>query len=282
VTALAASNPRIRRLRRLSGRRSARDDERALVVEGPIWVREAVESGLGVEGLYLDEGADDLDELVALAAHHGVPAHVVAAGVLAGVSDVVTPRPVLAVVAMPSHELSGVAASALAERRPVAVLVEVRDPGNVGTIVRAAEGAGAAGVVCCTGTADPWAPKVVRASAGSVLRVPVVAGLDVDTAVDTLRGLDVPLLVTSSHDGVPYDEAPLGEAHALLLGNEARGLPEALAGAADHRVTIPLEGRAESLNVAMAASVLLFDAQRRRRRHSDWTPDTRHDKVSTS
>ena len=290
MSALAASNHRIRRLRRLSGRRGAREDEGVFVLEGPVWVREAVARGAGVEGIYVDDAADDASAhgadlivaIVALAAERGVPVHRVEAGVLAGVSDVVTPRPVLAVVEIPRHTVADLAAGARASGRPLVVLVEVRDPGNVGTIVRAADGAGAAGVVCSVGTADPWAPKVVRSSTGSVLHVPVVSGVSLDAVVEVLADAGVPLVVTSSHDGTPYDEFPLGAAHALVFGNEARGVSGDIATAASGRVAIPLDGRAESLNVAMAASVLLFEAQRQRRLDSDWTPMAPDDKVNTS
>jgi TrmH family RNA methyltransferase len=142
----------------------------------------------------------------------------------------------------------------------VVVAAGVADPGNAGTIVRSAEAAGADGVVFTVGSVDVFNPKVVRASAGALFRVPVA----VEVAVGALRALGVPLLGTAAARGTPYDEcAVLGEACAILLGNEAHGLRVDIA--LDELVTIPHAGRAESLNVAMAATVLCFEAARRRR-----------------
>jgi RNA methyltransferase, TrmH family len=282
VPALAASNPRIRRLRRLSGRRSARADDRAFVLEGPVPIAEALEVGHGVEALYLDEEASGFEHLVELAARHQVPVLRVAAGVLGAVTDTITPRPLVAVVEIPPATLDQVVERATSGRRPVVVLAELRDPGNVGTIIRAADASGAAGVVCTTGTVDPWAPKVVRSSAGSVLHLPLVTGVEPSEALLALRAGGIPVHVTAADAGVPYDEAPLAGAVALVLGNEAHGVPDDLATAADAIVTIPMDGRTKSLNVAVAASVLLFDAQRQRRSHSDWTPPPADDKVNTS
>jgi RNA methyltransferase, TrmH family len=282
VPALAASNHRIRRLRRLSGRRSARAGDGAFVLEGPAPIAEALESGHELEGLYLDETSSAFDHLVDLAEGRAVPVHRVVAGVLDGMTDAVTPRPVLAVAAIPQATLAGILERARSEQRPVVVLAEVRDPGNVGTIVRSADAAGAAGVVCTTGTADPWAPKVVRSSAGSLLHLPVVTDVAPIEVVEAVRAAGIPLMVTDASGGVRYDQAPLGDAVALVLGNEAHGVLLELAGAADQRLTIPMDGAAESLNVAVAASVLLFDALRQRRAHSDWTRPPADDKVNTS
>ncbi len=141
----------------------------------------------------------------------------------------------------------------------VVVAAGLADPGNVGTILRSAEAAGADAVVLTAGAVDVFNPKVVRASAGALFRVPVA----VDVAAGALGDLGVALLGTVATGGVPYDEAPLDGACALVLGNEAHGLPPGLA--LDGLVSIPHAGRAESLNVAMAATVLCFEAARRRR-----------------
>lgn len=275
---LVASNPRIKRLRRLSGRRSSRAEAGVVVLEGPVVVAEALARRAALTELYVEAGV--ADELVDAARAAGAEVHVVAEGVLAGVTDTVTPRPVVALATRSPATLDGVIATAAERRRPVVALVEVRDPGNVGTVVRAAEAAGAVGVVCATGTADPTSPKAVRASAGTVLDLPVVDGVDPAALAAAARREGVTLAATVVAGGDDPARAALGGAVVLVLGGEARGLPETLVADADVRLTIPMEGRAESLNVAVAAGVLCFEALRQRRAAAtDWTAPTTDDTV---
>ena len=185
----------------------------------------------------------------------GAPCFELAPGVVERVATTVTPRPVLSLVRRTDVALDALVGTA----GFVVVAVGLADPGNVGTILRSAEAAGAAGVVLTDGSVDAFNPKVVRASAGAVFRVPLV----VDVAVDVLPELAVPLLGAVATGGVPYDEAALDQPCALVLGNEAHGLPDALA--LDGLVSIPHVGGVDSLNVAMAATVLCFEALRRRR-----------------
>jgi len=147
----------------------------------------------------------------------------------------------------------------------VVVCAEVRDPGNAGAVIRVADAAGADAVVCAAGTVDPFNPKTVRASAGSVLHLPVVVaeGAAADVLGDLgRRGLR--RVAAATRGGTPYTDAPLVPPLALVLGNEAHGVPAPLAAVLDAAVTIPLGGGAESLNVSSAAAVLCFEVARRR------------------
>ncbi len=182
-------------------------------------------------------------------------------GVVERVADTVTPQPLLAVVRTPGAVLDDLAAATF-----VVVCVDVRDPGNAGAVIRSADAAGADGVVCCAGTVDPFNPKTVRASAGSVLHLPVVAGADPGDVLDTLAGRGMRCLAAVAHGGTPYTEVDLVGPLALVLGNEAAGLPDELGARLEHRLTIPMAGRAESLNVSMAAAVLCFEVRRARSR----------------
>jgi TrmH family RNA methyltransferase len=213
-----------------------------------VLLAEAADAGVAIEAVYVGPGVS-LDA-------GGAPVYELAPGVAERVASTVSPRPVLAVA-----RRVDVGLDTLVGRGGFAVVAAgVADPGNAGTMLRSAEAAGADGVVFTAGSVDVFNPKVVRASAGALFRVPVV--VEVDGAA--LGALGVPLLGTAAAGGVPYDEcAALGEACALVLGNEAHGLPAGLA--LDGLVTIPHAGRAESLNVAMAATVLCFEAARRRR-----------------
>ena len=185
--------------------------------------------------------------------------HDLAPGVLERIAGTVTPQPVLAVVGMvdvPLDRLRGPG--------PVVVCADVRDPGNLGTVLRSAEAAGAAGVVCCDGTVDVYNPKCVRASAGALFHVPVVAG---GAPVNVLAALGTSgwwRLGTAVGAGEAYTTADLAGPVAFVLGNEAGGLPTEVEPALDGHVHIPIEGRAESLNVGMACAVLCFEAARQR------------------
>ncbi|MXW96086.1 MAG: RNA methyltransferase [Acidimicrobiaceae bacterium] len=176
------------------------------------------------------------------------------------VAPAASPQPMLALVARPRAVLPG----SLAHDDLVLVLVGVSDPGNTGTIIRTAE-ACAARCVIVVGGADPWAPKAVRASAGSVLRVPVLVTDDAGTALEALRTAGATLVAADPRKGDAHDSGVLAATYspvALVLGSESHGLDESVCGLVDHRVRIPMAGDTESLNVAMAATLLAFEYRR--------------------
>jgi TrmH family RNA methyltransferase len=148
------------------------------------------------------------------------------------------------------------------------VLVDVADPGNAGTLLRAGEASGAAAVLFCGASVDPCNPKCVRASAGALFHLPVASGGEAVAVLERLGGAGVRRLATVVRDGTPYDEVDLTGPVALVLGSEAHGLPAGLEALVDERCTIPMVGRSESLNVAMAGAVLAFEALRQRREGS--------------
>lgn len=250
----------MQRLRRLLGRRSVRRLDGAFVVEGVTLLRAALDAGAEVESCYLAPGAD---AAVADAAHAaraaGARVFSLAPGVLERVADTVTPQPVMAVVRQPAAD------PALLDTATFAVVCsEVRDPGNLGTVVRSAAAAGADAVACTAGTVDPFNPKTVRASAGAVLSVPLLVDLDAADVLARLRAAGVRAVGAAAHGGVGHTEVDWTVPVALVLGNEAAGLPAGVAAALDSTTTIPLSARVESLNVSMAATVLCFEVARQR------------------
>jgi RNA methyltransferase, TrmH family len=201
-------------------------------------------------------------EAVARAQERGVRVYELGPGVVEKVADTVTPQRVLAVVRTPVATLEDLSGASF-----VVVCVDVRDPGNAGAVIRSADAAGADGVVCCAGTVDPFNPKTVRASAGSVLHLPVVAGEEAGEpgdVLDSLAGRGLRCLAAVAHGGTPYTEVELTSPLALVFGNEASGLPDTLGARIDQGLTIPMAGKAESLNVSMAAAVLCFEVRRAR------------------
>ncbi len=258
---LAFRHKRVQRLRRLVDRGSFRDSERAFVLEGAKLVTEALDAGTPVESLYLAAGARSasVDGVVARAVAAGVRVFDLAPGVIERVAATVTPQPVLAIARTVDVDLADLAGADL-----VVVCVDVRDPGNLGTVLRSAEAAGVGGIICCDGSVDVYNPKCVRASAGSLFHTRVVARGEPVNVLGTLGGWGLRRLGTRPGDGDPYYRVDLTAATALVLGNEANGLPAPAAAALDGWITIPMAGRSESLNVGMAAAVLCFEAARQR------------------
>jgi RNA methyltransferase, TrmH family len=270
---IGARHPTMQRLRRLSRRRSARTDEGAFVVDGPTLLADALDAGVPVEAVVVEadarddagpgDGAEAVAATVDRAAAAGAAVHRTHAGTLARVTDTVTPHGVAAIARFPDRPLPEVVAAAGAL---CLVLVAVSDPGNAGTLLRSAEAAGAGGVVFCDGSVDPFGPKCVRSSAGSVFRVAVSRDGDSAAAIAACSAAGTRTVATLARGAPPYDEADLAGPVALVLGSEAHGLPAAVSDAVDAAVTIPMAGQTESLNVAMAGTVLCFEALRQRRR----------------
>ncbi len=250
----------------MASRRSVRLAEGCLIAEGAKLIDVALDAGARVESLYLDPDllhpGDGAADVVDRAASSGTPVFELAPGVLPRVVDTVTPQPLVAVVAAVDVSLDQ-----LAGRRPdlIVVCVDVRDPGNAGAIVRASEAAGASGLVSCVGSADLSNPKAVRASAGSVFHVPIVVGGHPEEVLEEVARWGLQTLGTEARGGVDYAAVDLTGPIAVVLGNEAHGLPDSLRATLDAHVSIPMAGRAESLNVGMAAAVVCFEAARQRR-----------------
>jgi TrmH family RNA methyltransferase len=221
-------------------------------------VSTALDAGAPVEDVFI--GPDAPPALVERAIGMGANVHQLPAGVLERVSDTVTPQPVVAVVSFVDRPLEEVQQASF-----VIVCAGVADPGNLGTVIRSAESAGAEAVICAEGSVDMYNPKTVRASAGSMFYVPLVVGGDPVTIVRQLGGWGITTVAATAHGGDEPGTVDFGARVALVFGNETSGVPSAVERATDRRVTIPLRGRSESLNVGMAAAILGFEVARQRR-----------------
>jgi TrmH family RNA methyltransferase len=255
---LTARNPRLKHLRRLVNRGDVRAQDNVVIAEGPVLVAEALASNRAVLDIYAE--ADSVASISAAARELRVPVHLVADGALASILGTKAPRPVAAVVENVAFTLDD-----LAQDGPVLVLVDVRDPGNAGTLIRTAEASGAAGVILAGTSVDPTNPKVIRSSAGASFRLPVLTNLDVPALFSALSGTGRMLAAAVvDTDAQVYDQVDLSRA-AIILGNEAHGLSPEVTALATHPVTIPLGGPTESLNVAATGAILCFEALRQRR-----------------
>ncbi len=255
---------RVQRLRKLIQKKASRDAERVFVVEGHNGVEAALASGTRIEAVYVSADAlaqDSVHALVARADERGVRIQTLAADVLSRIADTATPQPIAAVAAMVDVPLR-----ALRAESHLVLCVDVRDPGNLGSILRSADASGAAGVVCCGGTVDVYNPKVVRSSAGSLFNVPLVLHPgSVVGAVGAVRSAGWRLLATVARGGEIYWDCDLSDPVAMVLGNESWGLADEVVDACDGKLTVPITGKAESLNVAMAATLVCYECARQRR-----------------
>lgn len=236
------------KLLRSAGRRKAG----RFLAEGSNAVTSALAAGLVDELFVTEEGAARYPELLT-----GREAYVTERA-MRGLSDTVTPPGIVAVCrALPEARVPDGA-------RLVAVPVDVAEPGNAGTVIRVADAVGADAVLLAGDAVDPMNGKVVRASAGSVFHLPVVQEREPAAAIAALKAAGLTVLATAADGEVSLDDADelLAGPTAWLFGNEAHGLPRDLQALADHRIAIPIRGRAESLNLATAASICLYASSR--------------------
>ena len=252
----SAKNPKVVATVRLK-KRALREEDRCFLVEGAQAVAEALAEDGRLLSLFV---SDELDPLAVRARQAGVSVEEVSDRVMERLTSTVTPQGVVGVAPFVDVHIDD-----LTPPGAVAVLHEVRDPGNAGTILRSADAAGAAGVVFAGSSVDAYNPKGVRASAGSIFHVPVVRNVGTEDALASLRAKGLAVIAMDMHGDEDLFEAELPRSSAFLFGNEAHGLPSELLDGADHRVRVPHAGRAESLNIAAAATVCLFEWVRRGR-----------------
>jgi RNA methyltransferase, TrmH family len=245
--------------RRVARRRSGR-----FLVEGPNLVEAALRRGAVVELFVTESAAQRFDGLLA---GHEVPVHLVTDRAAKALSDTVTPVGLVGVCEVGEHRLTDVIAD---KPTLLAVAAGVSEPGNAGTLIRIADAMGADAAVLTGHAVDPYNGKVLRASAGSIFTIPVLVEPDAGRVLDACAQAGVAVLATTVDGEVDLDEAQplLTRPTAWLFGPEAHGLPADLAAAATHRVRIPMRGGAESLNVAAAAAICLYESARAQRQNN--------------
>jgi TrmH family RNA methyltransferase len=261
------THPTVRAARKLRRRRE-RHQSGLLLVEGPNALAEAIEH---LQQVFVADAASGQSRKVAERCRDaGVPVMTVSTAVLAALADAETPQGVVGVARRPMTDLATVAARA----DLLVVLDAVADPGNVGTIIRTADAAGADGVVLTSGSVDPTNNKAVRASAGSLFHLPVVDGVEVADVVAACRSAGLRLVAAMPGAARSYTDLCHADATAIVFGNEAHGLSDNMATQADVTVSVPItrsarlgyRGHAESLNLATTAAAVLFEIVRQRNR----------------
>lgn len=240
-----------------------RDRTGSFLAEGPKLVKEAMLLGNRVRFIFTRAGAADAEaaELAEEAESAGLAVYMLTESVFSKAAQTQTPQGICAV--LEKKECSSGEFFEKAGNGCILVLDRLQDPGNVGTLIRSAEAMGFAGVLCIKGTADPWQPKVVRAAAGSLLRLPILLCEDAQQALDLLAGAGKQVFTAAMEAELSCWDAPLAENAAIVIGNEGAGAGEQLKAAAT-LVSIPMAGRTESLNAAVAGSMLMYESYRQK------------------
>jgi TrmH family RNA methyltransferase len=221
-------------------------------------ILDALASQVPLDDVFVGASAPTRPSIEDAAASAGIRPQIVSESVIRVLSDTTTPQGCVAVARMPLRSLDEV------EGDLVLVLAEVRDPGNAGTLIRSAVAAGAGFVVFSSGSVDPFGPKTVRASAGTVFGTGIVRDVDLTDALRRLKEGGFASLAGDPRSSSTIDEVALDRPIAVVVGNEAWGVPEAAAALVTEFVSIPMPGPVESLNVAVAGSLLLFECIRKR------------------
>ncbi len=249
-------NPRIKELRSAL-LRPGRGESDLIALEGFHLVEEALRSKMHLQTVFIAQGHESL--LDPLELPESTEILVVPQELLAETVTTESPQPIAAL----THPRNWPWDSILTKNALIILLSGIQDPGNLGTILRSAEAFGATGVISLPGTVTRWNPKVMRASAGSVFRLPTLTSSEAK-ALQHLKEAGIRTLATSSHNAEPLTSHELTGPVAILIGSEGSGLSPELTAQCDASITIPCPGPVESLNAAVAASILLYEASRQR------------------
>ncbi len=263
----STSNNRVKRLVALKERAKLRREEGVFIVEGPKmfleaptgWIKEVY-----VSETFLDKAKKDTDNTF-IQALQNTGYEVFSDEVFKKASDTQTPQGILSILNMPHYDLNDYLENKGKTGQLFVLLEDLQDPGNLGTIIRAGEGAGVSGVIMTKNTADIFNPKVIRSTMGSIYRVPFFVVDSLCEVVKILKGKDIAVYAAHLDDSVNYDEPDYTKPAAFLIGNESNGLRRETADLATRYIKIPMAGQVESLNAAVATTILMYEAARQRR-----------------
>lgn len=255
------SNGQIKELIKLQKQARERRKTKKFVAEGIKMVQEAINFNK-LDKLYISESAFEktvqkLGEML-----DRIPYEVVADNVFKQISDTVTPQGVLAVVNMPEYDVKDILSD---ERKAWVLLDDLRDPGNLGTIIRTSEGAGMSGVIMSKESVDLFNPKVVRSTMGAIFRVPFCYVDSLTCVIDSIKSSGYEVYASAMEGSEVYDHVDYTKGAAFIIGNEANGVSDEVFEKASKRIRIPMEGKLESLNAAVSAAIIMYEIARQKR-----------------
>jgi TrmH family RNA methyltransferase len=257
----STANSQIKNLIQLQNKSKTRLEQGAFVIEGIKMFEESREGGYLIKA-YISERLYEEKKSVADRFFAGFPYEIVQDSVLKEASDTLTPQGIMAIVKKPEYNLEDIITNKNAN---LILLEDIRDPGNLGTILRTAEGAGVTGVILSKSSVDMYNPKVIRSTMGAIYRMPFIYVENFEETLRMLRRNNISIYAAHLAAAQPYDKMDYHGKCAVMIGNEANGLSEASAAAADQCIKIPMAGKVESLNAAIAAAVLMYEVYRQKR-----------------
>lgn len=264
----SASNKKIKNVMLLFAKSKERKKQKLFVAEGVKMFLEAPEES--VREIYFSEEfgkeqekyAEVFQKISRVCQNNGIKAECVRDDIFRKISDTRTPQGVLCLIETPCYELESILN---ADKGLYLVLEDIQDPGNLGTMIRAGEGAGISGVIMSSHTADIFNPKTVRATMGSIYRIPFIYEENLEACIRNMQDKGIRVFASHLKGKISYDKEDYGSATAFLIGNEGNGLSAQIADLADSYLKIPMLGKVESLNAAVAATLLVYEAARQRR-----------------
>lgn len=275
----STKNEKIKNISALLKSKKARDEQGVFVIEGIRIFKDTLKTAPEyVESIFISESilGDNITQkdhislnstitaLFSVSLPDTISVYVVKDSVLDSVSGTVTAQGVIALVKKPTHTLAELLSNnapsnkTKSQNKRLLVLENIQDPGNLGTMLRTAEAAGMTGIIMSGDCTDIFSPKVVRASMGSIFRMPFVYCEDFIKALNKIKEKGITIYAAYLHGGVPYKEIEFDSNYAILIGNEGNGLTDSAVNAANKRVFIPMSGEIESLNAAVAAAILMY------------------------
>lgn len=260
----SVANKRVKELVELSKKAKARDEAGVFVAEGRKMFLEAPPERIAevyIEEHFLEKAPGDIRKKLEQTSYE-----VVSEDVFCKISDTKTPQGILCVVRQKQWKLEELLHPAEGRKPLLMVLEDIQDPGNLGTILRTGEGAGVSGVIMTDHTVDLYHPKTIRATMGSLYRMPCVETSDIQETLKQLQAAGIRVYAAHLKGKAYYDQFDYTGGTAFLIGNEGNGLQTETADAADIYVRIPMEGQVESLNAAIASTILMYEANRQRRK----------------
>ena len=259
----STSNQQIKNLILLQTKSKAREKQNAFVIEGVKMFEEVrYQSKESLVKTYVAESLYEELKVSSPKYFEGIDYEIVTDQVFKEISETMTPQGILAVVKKPSYDLESMIAK---DNATLLVLEDIRDPGNLGTMVRTAEGAGVTGIILSSSSVDMFNPKVIRSTMGAIYRVPFVYVDDMVSILKYLQNNEVSTYAAHLSATKFYDEITYPKKTAMIIGNEANGIKEETAKAASAFIKIPMEGNVESLNAGVAAAILMYEVYRQRR-----------------
>ncbi len=258
----STSNAQIKNLIHLQKKAKTREEQGAFVIEGIKMYEESRDGGYLIKA-YISESLYAEKRLMGNRFFADYPYEVVQDSVLKEVSETLTPQGIMAIVKKPEYDLNSI----ITEKDVNLILLEdIRDPGNLGTIVRTAEGAGVTGIILSKSSVDMYNPKVIRSTMGAIYRMPFVYADDFAEVLRRIKKNNIKIYAAHLAAASVYDEENYQGKCAIMIGNEANGLSDEAVALSDSCIKIPMTGRVESLNAAIAAAILMYEVYRQKRK----------------